>query len=475
VDDPPDFVFSGQFQTDWQGSSSSNIAPQESVPLPSRLNVRDLTALQFDGVDDYVAISGWSYTSARSQLGFELWFYSFGEDGILWSYDRSEYWRLEIGGDSAPSGDVGVSFLTDSGQVGNFNAGIDAVDGRWHHVAFMYDGGTATLYIDGEQVNTTSSGSQIGSGNTRFGFFGVGSEADTYNGSKAPTDYFNGRLSEARLWDGVVRTQTEIQDNLYHTLGGDESGLVGYWRMQDTSTISDANRNLPDKSANGNDGEIFGCIRHSPTIRAIIPTSDLSRDELSSMGYDTRDQLITAGYDYRAQPTPSTAQFVEVYDAGAVIASTSIRVTLAETDIVGSVDSTITISTKENIGDAWNDQPVGQNPVFATSFRFVKVTVDYSISDDTSFMSSSDIRTTLSSKIISDSGTVDVQSNPTTVPFSTNFVDVTGITATPQGTTSKIAVVDFNDVANPTGFDLYLFDGNGSAATGQVRWQARGF
>jgi len=56
-------------------------------------------------------------------------------------------------------------------------------------------------------------------------------------------------------------------------------------------------------------------------------------------------------------------------------------------------------------------------------------------------------------------------------------VDISSITATPQGTTALIAIVDFTDAPNPTGFNLYLFDAAGANASGAgkyIRWQAEG-
>ena len=86
------------------------------------------------------------------------------------------------------------------------------------------------------------------------------------------------------------------------------------------------------------------------------------------------------------------------------------------------------------------------------------------------------METVLSLKIKNDTGVAYVPANPTTVNFNVDFVDVQGITVTPQGTTPLLAVVDFDDVPHPTSFDVYLFNGTtGAPATGQVRWNVRGY
>jgi hypothetical protein len=64
------------------------------------------------------------------------------------------------------------------------------------------------------------------------------------------------------------------------------------------------------------------------------------------------------------------------------------------------------------------------------------------------------------------------------------FVDVQGINVTPNGNGVNssggnagrkiIAVVDFVDAPNPTGFKVFLFDTDGNPVGGKFTWQCRG-
>lgn len=238
------------------------------------------------------------------------------------------------------------------------------------------------------------------------------------------------------------------------------------WMGDYASVVPQLNLTIPDRLTTKDD-----------PASALAPVIDRSRDQLVALGFNSRDDMIAAGYDYRVQPTPATARFVEEYDAGTVIASTSIRVTVASTAVVGAVASTITISVRENAADPWTTFPVGQNPVFATTFRYVKVVVDFSkdAADDVSFMQLNDVTTVLSTKLRNDTGIVNVTTNPTTVYFNVDFIDVEGIVVTPVGTGSLTAVVDFEDTQNPESFDIHLFDNSGNYTTGQVRWSCRGY
>ncbi len=49
------------------------------------------------------------------------------------------------------------------------------------------------------------------------------------------TYLFKGNLPEIRIWK-VARTQPEIQQNRHHRLTGNESGLVGYWLLNEGSS-----------------------------------------------------------------------------------------------------------------------------------------------------------------------------------------------------------------------------------------------
>jgi len=161
----------------------------------------DEGALQLDGRDDYVAVSGVYYgRSDNVGVTAAAWIRTDNEnDQIIFSFDRNEYWRLEINGPAAEAGQVGWDLMTDVGQVDlGSRARVD--DGQWHHIAGVFDRGQISIYIDGEMDATTRAGNTFGTGNPRFGFVGVGSEADTFDGMKGPEAYFDGEIDDVRLY-----------------------------------------------------------------------------------------------------------------------------------------------------------------------------------------------------------------------------------------------------------------------------------
>jgi hypothetical protein len=118
---------------------------------------------------------------------------------VIVSFDRSEYWRLEIGGQYAGgNGLVGWDVDTDAGTADTATypgatARVD--DGKWHHVAGVFNNGTMVIYIDGNPLKPYFLGTTFGSGTLRYGFVGSGSEASY----PPPTGRANGAYIDADL------------------------------------------------------------------------------------------------------------------------------------------------------------------------------------------------------------------------------------------------------------------------------------
>lgn len=185
------------------------------------LGVKD-GALELDGDGDYVAISGVYYGRVNNaDVTACAWIRTTKEDDqVIFSFDRNEYWRLEIGGPAAEAGTIGWDIMTDVGQIDL--AGRTRVDdGQWHHVAGVFDRGQITIYVDGRADATMRAGTVFGTGNPRFGFVGVGSEAEEFDGDKAPEDYFDGEIDDVRLYIRALSIE-EIQELAFQDSNNDD-------------------------------------------------------------------------------------------------------------------------------------------------------------------------------------------------------------------------------------------------------------
>jgi hypothetical protein len=131
---------------------------------------------------------------------------------------------------------------TDQTTCGMVASGYDtAITIGKHHVAGTYNAGTFKVYIDGVLKHTEV---------TEFATLNV-SVTDARIGSRVGNvRIINGRIGEVRLWN-VERTVEQILANKDILLEGDETGLVGYWRMDEGYGTK-----IYDKTTNEADGTI---------------------------------------------------------------------------------------------------------------------------------------------------------------------------------------------------------------------------
>ncbi|MFZ1080687.1 MAG: LamG domain-containing protein [Candidatus Kryptoniota bacterium] len=117
---------------------------------------------------------------------------------------------------------------------------------QWTHVAVTYSQSTGVkVYYDGELVYLGPGTGQIQSGTLPLR---IGARVDSNY-----TEYFNGVIDEVRIWN-VVRSQSDIAENMRKELTGTEGGLVAYYKFDEAlgSTI------IHDATSNHNDGKLYG-------------------------------------------------------------------------------------------------------------------------------------------------------------------------------------------------------------------------
>jgi Concanavalin A-like lectin/glucanases superfamily/Secretion system C-terminal sorting domain/The GLUG motif len=143
---------------------------------------------------------------------------SMGTCGIVgWGY---------YGSDNA----VNAFRLTDNGLINywwNNDLSVTTGDltGTWHHVAATFDGTTRNIYLDGVLAGQDNPGSSFNTSDNSN--FAIGT---TNNYS----EFFDGDMDEVRIWN-VARTQEELQTSMHTTLAGTETGLVAYWKFDETT------------------------------------------------------------------------------------------------------------------------------------------------------------------------------------------------------------------------------------------------
>lgn len=199
--------------------------------------------LEFDGVDDEVSVSiaDFSYTSGTVEAWVRKDNWQDAVDDALFSNGIGHGSSNSFYVSFHPA--VGLHFRYGGGSDMNNSASYSSISSTntlaansWHHVAATWhnDGSTTTLaiYLDGTQIHTTTAGNLVLDGPTTFGI-----SRGAFNSHYVLQ---GGSIAEMRVWD-VARTETEIANNKDATLTGSETGLIGYWPLNDGAGTSASN------------------------------------------------------------------------------------------------------------------------------------------------------------------------------------------------------------------------------------------
>ncbi|MEO5572244.1 MAG: LamG-like jellyroll fold domain-containing protein [Bacteroidia bacterium] len=189
--------------------------------------------LNFDGTDDRCTINdNAAYNLGTGNFTFEAWVKAFAPQSN--SYPGIFYRK---------NGNGLAIFLDPLGRLSFNLAGASLYcgtavinDNVCHHIAVVRSSLSAiTIYIDGVSKCTASG-------------FNYGSISTTSAITIGYADAFKGLIHEVRFWN-VARTQTEIQNSKNIFLAGNETGLIGYWRMNEG-----IGQTINDLSPTNNDG-----------------------------------------------------------------------------------------------------------------------------------------------------------------------------------------------------------------------------
>jgi hypothetical protein len=104
----------------------------------------------------------------------------------------------------------------------NKPSGLMANVAQWAHFAMTWDGTNLHAYVNGVEKVTVPISTMLHTGVSTLTIGGY------------PPAYFNGYIDEFRIWN-VARSASEIMSTMNHTLVGNESGLTGYWKFDETS------------------------------------------------------------------------------------------------------------------------------------------------------------------------------------------------------------------------------------------------
>lgn len=184
------------------------------------LNGSDLyhgAAVSFDGANDYLEIAnGINLTNTSFTVEFWVRRSGTGEECIIsQGFDNQNGFYISFNSSDE---------LTFSLAGQTVSTGVAQASGVWAHYACSYNKTTNTIEIYRDAVNLiTQSFTSNYTGNGKI--FVAKCCFDTEN-------WFNGELHELRIWN-TTRSLTQIAPYIMRSLSGKETGLIGYWQLQE--------------------------------------------------------------------------------------------------------------------------------------------------------------------------------------------------------------------------------------------------
>lgn len=222
--------------------------------------------LRFDGTNDYVNTN---YSSNDSSITVSVWIKPFGVGlgdlhsglGIVNKYDVgfSAYgWKLAIDNNGA----VDWVYYSPSCRSDYVNTSTSIIDKKWHFVEATRTSSGLYLYIDGVQVGSDTSVSCSTVNNSAPVTIGKWREGVSTN------EFFKGYIDDVKIYN-YARSASQIKADFSargSTKGvsaqfGDAStgkklsdGLVGYWKMDESTGSTGSAWTALDSSGNNNNG-----------------------------------------------------------------------------------------------------------------------------------------------------------------------------------------------------------------------------
>jgi hypothetical protein len=215
-------------------------------------NVDFKSCLNFDGTDDKINLPTDAYNFAGdSSFTVEAWVNldKLGAVQTVMAHDlytsNKRCWRAQF----EATGKLRMATFQDGtiSPVTEVTSTTSIPVRTWVHCAWVKDSTTAKLYING----------QLDKSGTIGNIYSTSGVKSTIGALDGPAQFVDGKIDEVRIWNDV-RTQTEIEDNMFTELTGSESGLVGYWKFnEDTGSTAEDSSGEHDYQSGKVDKSIY--------------------------------------------------------------------------------------------------------------------------------------------------------------------------------------------------------------------------
>jgi hypothetical protein len=233
-------IIKDQSATIWAGYTDGEVTFEDEKVVGILAICPTGTALQFDGIDDYVDCgSGEVFPEGNSDRTLSGWIKTTATGlGQLLSYGTGAT------GQAMTLGHYGGSVFVSAWAAPQYSTSDFSVnDGKWHNIAFVLDSQVGKTYVDGLLRD-----SRTFSPNTITSSSKIGSRLD------AAVEFFNGEIDEVAIYNRALSAE-EIWVNMHKKLTGNELNLVAYWDFDEGE-----GQIVSDLSGNGNSGHLGNSV-----------------------------------------------------------------------------------------------------------------------------------------------------------------------------------------------------------------------
>ncbi|MBO2655945.1 fibronectin type III domain-containing protein [Shewanella algae] len=230
----------GDWQLEYSTSSTMAARTLFSGDVRGFNTLLSNTAYEFSDGDAVTLTNAASALANDSTFTLEMWANFSSTSGIINLMDITG--SLDAGGFIIYNNTMTVDLSGDFSSLTQSNP-ITISTNVWYHFAFIFNNGQWDFYLDGQ---ATGIGVADMGGNNTVPDYQAANVNNLVAGRQnhGAVNNFTGKIDDIRLWS-TARTQTEIQNNRQLELAGNETGLIGYWKLNETSgtVVNDSQTN----------------------------------------------------------------------------------------------------------------------------------------------------------------------------------------------------------------------------------------